>query len=397
MPDIDLSFARSEYLERLHKTRRAMDRAGIEILFTCDPSNMAWLTGYDGWSFYVHQGVLIGPEGDPVFWGRIQDANGALRTCYMDPADILGYPDDYVMSEARHPMTHLAGVVRERGWGPRVLGVEMENYYYSARAHAVLSAELGPGIRDATALVNWQRAEKSETEIRYMRRAARIVERMHHAIYELIRPGLRKNELVAEIYRAGLIGAEDETGAFGGDYPAIVPLLPTGADAAAPHLTWDDKPFEQGAGTFFEIAGCYRRYHAPLCRTVFLGEPPAEMRAAEEALLEGIQDGIAATRAGNTAGDVARAFYSVLRRRGIRREGRCGYPIGLSYPPDWGERTFSIRESDETELRPDMTFHFMPGLWMEDWGLEITEPVLVKETGPAECLADYPRRLFVKV
>ena len=63
MPDIDLSFARSEYLERLHKTRRAMDRAGIEILFTCDPSNMAWLTGYDGWSFYVHQGVLIGPEG----------------------------------------------------------------------------------------------------------------------------------------------------------------------------------------------------------------------------------------------------------------------------------------------------------------------------------------------
>ncbi|MCG8594110.1 MAG: ectoine hydrolase DoeA [Kiloniellales bacterium] len=397
MPDIDLPFARGEYLKRLRKTRQAMDRAGIEVLFACDPSNMAWLTGYDGWSFYVHQGVLIGPEGNPVFWGRIQDANGALRTCYMDPADILGYPDDYVMSEVRHPMSHLAGVIRDRGWAGRTLGVEMENYYYSARAHAVLSAELGPGIRDATALVNWQRAEKSETEIRYMRRAARIVERMHHAICESIRPGLRKNELVAEIYRSGLRGAEDEAGAFGGDYPAIVPLLPTGPDAAAPHLTWDDRPFERGAGTFFEIAGCYRRYHAPLCRTVFLGEPPAEMLAAEEALLEGIQDGIAAARAGNTAGDVARTFYNVLRRRGIRREGRCGYPIGLSYPPDWGERTFSIRESDETELRPDMTFHFMPGLWMEDWGLEITEPVLVKETGPAECLADYPRRLFVKV
>lgn len=24
---------------------------------------------------------------------------------------------------------------------------------------------------------------------------------------------------------------------------------------------------------------------------------------------------------------------------------------GISYPPDWGERTFSIRDEDETELR----------------------------------------------
>ena len=56
-----------------------MDRAGVEVLFTCDPSNMAWLTGYDGWSFYVHQGVLVGPDGDPVFWGRRQDVNGAGR------------------------------------------------------------------------------------------------------------------------------------------------------------------------------------------------------------------------------------------------------------------------------------------------------------------------------
>ena len=43
-----------------------------------------------------------------------------------------------------------------------------------------------------------------------------------------------------------------------------------------------------------------------------------------------------------------------------------------------------------------MSFHFMPALWTEDWGLEITEPLLVREDGPAECLADYPRKLLVK-
>jgi ectoine hydrolase len=60
-----------------------MDAAGIDLLFVEDPSNMAWLTGYDGWSFYVHQGVLLGMEGDPVWWGRRQDANGARRTVWM--------------------------------------------------------------------------------------------------------------------------------------------------------------------------------------------------------------------------------------------------------------------------------------------------------------------------
>jgi ectoine hydrolase len=397
MPDVDLPFTRAEYAERLAKTRQAMAEAGVEVLFTCDPSNMAWLTGYDGWSFYVHQGVIVGPEGDPVFWGRSMDANGALRTCYMAPDDIVGYPDHFVMSTEYHPMDHLAGLICSRGWGAHSLGVEMENYYYSAKAHAVLSAALPEcRIADATAVVNWCRAVKSDTEILFMRRAARIVERMHSRIFEVIEPGKRKNEVAAEVFHTAIWGAEHEGVSYGGDYPAITPLMPTGKDASAAHLTWDDRPFETGAGTFFEIAGVYRRYHVPLCRTVYLGTPPADLLAAEEAVLEGIADGIAAARPGNTAGDVARAFYAVLEKRGIEREGRCGYPIGLSYPPDWGERTFSIRPVDTTELQPGMTFHFMPALWMEDWGLEITETLLIRDEGPAECLADYPRKLFVK-
>lgn len=396
MPDARLPFTRDEYAARLAKTRAAMDAAGVEVLFACDPSNMAWLTGYDGWSFYVHQGVIVGPQGTPVFWGRAMDAVGASRTAYLEADDIVGYPDDYVMSSSRHPMTHLADLLQARGWSTMTLGVEMENYYYSARAHDVLLRAHAGEVVDATGLVNWQRAVKSAAELRFMRRAARIVENMHCSIADAIRPGLRKNQLVAEIYRAALCGAEDEEGAFGGDYPAIVPLLPSGVDASAAHLTWDDRPIESGTATFFEIAGCYRRYHAPLCRTVFLGEPPAELLAAQDAVLEGIDDGIAAARSGNTAGDVARAFYRVLQRRGIAREGRCGYPIGLSYPPDWGERTFSIRPEDATVLEPDMTFHFMPALWMEDFGLEITETLRITASGGAECLANYPRKLLVK-
>ena len=396
MTEIDLPFSRAEYAARLSKVRAAMDAAGIDTLVSVDPSNMAWLTGYDGWSFYVHQAVVVGAKGDPVFWGRKMDAMGALRTCYMAPDDIVAYPDHYVMSTERHPMDHLAALLADRGWAAGRIGVEMENYYYSAKAHAVLGAAVDGTLVDATALVNWQRAVKSPDEITFMRRAARIVERMHSVAREMIAPGLRKNELVAEIQRTAILGAEHEGVSFGGDYAAIAPLLPTGKDATAAHLTWNDKPFQSGAGTFFEIAGCYRRYHAPLCRTVYLGEPPADMARAELALMEGIEAGIDVARPGNTAGDVARAFYAALDRHGVKREGRCGYPIGLSYPPDWGERTFSIRPEDETVLQADMTFHFMPGLWTDDWGLEITEPLLVRGDGPAKCLANVPRGLHIK-
>ena len=385
-------FGLDEYARRLAKTRAAMAAAGLDVVVVTDPSNMAWLTGYDGWSFYVHQCVLVAMAGDPVWFGRGMDAAGAQRTVYMADADIVGYPDDYVMSPDRHPMQVLAGLIAERGWGAGTVGVEMDNYYYSAAAHAELTAGL-PDARfaDATALVNWQRAVKSDAELDYMRRAARIVEAMHERILDKVEPGLRKNDLVAEIYDAAIRGA----GGHGGDYPAIVPMLPSGADASAAHLTWDDKPMKAGEATFFEIAGVYRRYHCPLCRTVFLGTPPPALVEAEKAVLEGLEAGLDTARAGNTCEDVAAAFFGVLKKHGIEKDSRTGYPIGLSYPPDWGERTMSFRMGDTTVLEPNMTFHFMTGLWMDDWGLEITESLVITE-GPPECLASVPRRLFVK-
>ena len=75
-----------------------------------------------------------------------------------------------------------------------------------------------------------------------MRTAGRFVEKMHNRIFEVVEPGLPKSSLVAEIYDAGL--RYDDQIEAGGDYPALVPLLPSGADAAAPHLTWDGQAYE---------------------------------------------------------------------------------------------------------------------------------------------------------
>jgi ectoine hydrolase len=306
---------------------------------------------------------------------------------------VFGYADDYVQSTERHPMQDLAGRLHELGYGNARIGVEMDNYYYSAKAHAVLLQEMPDAtVLDATALVNWQRGVKSDEELDFIRKAASISEKIVTVALERAEPALRKNELVAEIYSAALKGVGDAWG----DYPAIVPLLPSGEDASAAHLTWNGDEMKNGEATFFELSGCYRRYHAPLCRTIHLGKPPQKLVDASLALADGLEAGLEAARAGNRACDIANAMSDALAKVGIDRVGRCGYPVGLSYPPDWGERTISLRPTDETVLKPGMTFHFMPGLWMDTWGLETTETILIRDSGPAEAFCSVERKLFVK-
>ena len=403
-------FEKEEYDVRITKVRQSMADKNIEVLIVTDPSNMAWLTGYDGWSFYVHQCVVLTLEGEPFWYGRGMDANGAKRTVFMQHENIIGYPDDYVQNPQKHPMDYLSKIFKGKvktssarasvgtGLANKTIGVEKDNYYFSASCLESLQKNLpGATLKDATGIVNWQRTVKSTQELVYMRKAARIVEKMHARILEVMEPGMRKNDLVAEIYHYAISGvsATSKEQGFGGDYPAIVPMTPTGADASAPHLTWDDQPIANNSGTFFEIAGCYQRYHCPLSRTVYLGKPPQKYLDVEKAVLEGIDCALNVAKSGNLAEDIEAAWSKTISKYGYEKTSRSGYAIGLSYPPDWGERTVSFRKGDKTILEPNMTFHFMPALWFDDWGLEITESFVINETG-AETLANVPRKLFIK-
>ena len=387
-----LNFTLDEYYNRLAKTRQAMSNKNIDCLIVVDPSNMAWLTGYDGWSFYTHQCVIVQHDHEPIWWGRGIDAPGAVRTTYLDEDNILKYADHYVQSTECHPMDHLSELLTEMKLDRGSVGVEMENYYFSAAAYLSLQTHLpGATLIDATALVNWQRLIKSDQELSYMRSAARIVENMHSHIYDIIEPGLAKNELAAEIFHTGIKGKDEHWG----DYPAIMPLLPTGMDATAAHLTWDNSKLKVGDITFFEIAGCHKRYHCPLSRTISLGTPPQKYLDAEKAVLDAMHAGLANAKPGKLCEDVAIAFFDTLETHGFKKDNRTGYSIGLSYPPDWGERTISLRRGDKTELQENMTFHFMPALWLDDGGLEITESVVITENG-YESLATVPQKLLVK-
>jgi len=387
------AFEAAEYRERQAKTKARMAAEGVDVLIASDPANMCYLSGYDGWSFYVHQLLVVALDADAPIWiGRGMDAGAAKVTTYLAHDDIVGYPDDYVQSTEKHPMDYVAGVLEARGWGGLRIGVEKDAYYFTAACLASLERNLpNATFVDATGLANWVRIVKSPAELEYMRRAARIVERVMATAFDAVSPGVRQCDAAAAIYHAEISGTPE----FGGDYTALVPMLPSGVGTSTPHLTWTDAPFVEGEATILELAGCHRRYHCPMARTVFLGTPPQKVADTAAVVVEGLEAALDAVEPGMTAEAVEAVWRATIARHGIVKDSRIGYSTGLNYPPDWGEHTISLRPGDKTVLEPNMTLHMIPGVWFDDWGIEISECFLVTETG-AEPLADVPRELFVK-
>ncbi len=385
-------FPTSEYTRRLERTRERMREADLDALLVTDPANMNYLTGYESWSFYVPQAVFVTHDHDPVWIGREMDAKSAEATTWMDDDHVHFYTDDYVQSpQDKHPMDHIASVIGEYGYDDRSLGVEMDAYYYTARSHARLIDRLPEAdVDDATLLVNWVRLKKSDAEIEYMRDAARLAETGMKAAVETIDEGVPESDAAAAIY-GGLIGGTEE---FGGDYPAIVPLMPSGDYTGTPHLSWSDRAFEDGDPVIIELAGCRHRYHCPMARTVSVGSPSPEMAETAEVVIEGLEAALDAVEPGVTAEEVEAVWSDTIAKHGIEKDSRLGYAAGIGYPPDWGEHTASLRPGDTTVLEENMTFHMIPGIWYDDFGVEISETFRVTKNG-AETLADFDRDIFV--
>lgn len=390
---IELPFARSEYRTRLQAIRAEMARRSLDLLVVNDVANQHYITGYDGWSFYTPQVVLVPlADEEPVWIGRAMDAAGGLLTAWMKPENIVGFPEDHVQRADRHPMDWIAAWINRKGWGRGNIGIELEAYYYSPKAHARLTAGLpNATFHDADLLVNWIRSVKSPAEVDYLRKASRLAEAAVRAAYDTIAPGVRECDAIAKIQAAQVAGAPD----FAGDITALPPTILAGENASAPHVMWSDRRFGENETVALELAGVVRRYTAGLARTLQLGKMPVKVNDTSKAVLEGMEAVLASIGPGVTAEAVEASWRKVIERHGLKKESRIGYSIGVAYPPDWGEHTISLRPGDTTILKPGNVLHSILGMWMDGWGIEVSETILVTETG-CETLTNFPRDIHVK-
>lgn len=389
----ELYFSVDEFKTRISNTKKSMSEKGIDVLIVEDPANMNYLTGFDSWSFYVHQGLIVSmDQEEPIWFGRGQDSNAARITSWLSEENIRAYDDTYVHNPVKHPMSFVADILKEKNLQNKRIGTEMDAYYYSAKCQDVLLKDLPDAkFSDATNLVNWVKIVKSDNEIEFIKKAARTMENVMKVAYEAVDIGVRQCDAAALVAAAQIKGTEE----YGGDYSSIIPLMPAGVRTSTPHLSWTDQPYKDGDTVILELSGNYRRYHCPLSRTLILGDAPQKVKDLAATVVEGLSTALEAVRPGMTCEEVERVWANTIAKSGFVKDSRIGYSMGLNYPPDWGEHTASLRPGDKTVLQPGMTFHMIPGIWLDDCGVEISEPFYVTEKG-AVCFCNYPRKLLTK-
>ncbi|WP_247564324.1 aminopeptidase P family N-terminal domain-containing protein [Bradyrhizobium sp. 151] len=232
-----LLFDRSEYVARVSRVKKAMTQRGIDLLLVASPANQFWLTGYDGWSFYTPQIVVVSQrQEEPIWIGRGMDAIGAKFTAFLAAKNVVPYPDKYVGSTELHPIQFVSEELQRRGWDRGRIGVETDDYYYTAKWDSILKKTLtNAEFVDAFLLVNRCRMVKSARELEYMRQAGRIAAAAQRAAFDAAQPGVRQCDVMAEVYRVTTAGLPE----FGGTFPCKPPNAMVGEYCTAPPLVVD--------------------------------------------------------------------------------------------------------------------------------------------------------------
>ncbi|MER8480859.1 Xaa-Pro peptidase family protein [Mesorhizobium sp. M1163] len=379
------AFPRSEYMRRITAVKAEMERWGVEALVISDANNITYLSGYTALSAYVPQALLVSiREQEPTFILRQCDAPAALHETFMERDRIISYPESLIGNPEKNGYDAVIDHIQEAGYAKQSIGVELDDL--PSRAPDKFKSRLPASkIVDCSKLATWIRLVKSDLEIAVMRECAAISDAAVLRAAEVIRPGVREADVIAEIVGTLVRGANGKPGT------RIPPVyLCASPRTGTCHIPWADDVFRQGSQINLELGGSRHGYYAGLMRTYSIGAPSERLRRIHEIQVEGLEAALEAIRPGATCSDVANAFCRTIGKQGLKKETRCGYAHGIG----WLEPTASLKDGDTTILVPNMTFHLMLGNWIdEDFGYVISETFRVSQSG-VEVLTAAPRKIF---
>lgn len=384
----NLPFDTNEFRSRLDRIQDAMQRHGLDGLVLFSPQNVYYVSGMDTETMYGTEAVLVPRTGDPTLVVHRFERGRADSTCWLSSVR------DY------EPMTYFVDAViegmRELGFGVGVLGIEQHTDIplappVSPRAFEQIRSAFPHAIlRDTYGTIDDIRMRKSAAEIGYMQRAAALTEIGVAAGFRAIHDGARDNEVAAEICHAIYLA--------GSDLMCWGPIVAAGYRSGAPHSTFGGQTIHRGDTVLLELTGQVRHYVGPALRAACVGRPTPEIELISQVSQEAVGAILSAAGPGVPACDVARAGKSILSRlpEGLVFHGNFGYPVGIGFPPTWGEyRGYLIEPDNDRPLASGMTFHLTISLRQYGvFGVCHSQTLLITETG-AETLTAFPAPLYV--
>jgi Xaa-Pro aminopeptidase len=199
------------------------------------------------------------------------------------------------------------------------------------------------------------------------------------------RPGRADYELIAEseaFFRAR--GVDDNFQIIGVGGTEVRGMAPPGG-----------KRLKRGDLVTTELTPCVDGYYAQICRTLVVGEPSSEQRAAHALYRDAMEAGIAVVRDGVAAADIARAENDVFRNAGLGEYTTSeytrvrGHGMGL-----FADSKPHLLENVTTRIDAGMTLIVHPNTYHPAVGyLVLGDAVVVTHDG-CEVLTATPRELF---
>jgi Xaa-Pro dipeptidase len=240
-------------------------------------------------------------------------------------------------------------------------------------------------LTDQTALLDRLLVGKMASEIVAIRRATKIADEGYRVFIDAARPGRADYELIAEteaFFRAN--GVDDNFQIIGVGGVEVRGMTPPGG-----------KRLKRGDMVTTELTPCVDGYYAQICRTLVVGEPSAEQRAAHAVYREAMEAGIAVVRDGIVAADIARAENDVFRKHGLGQYTSSeytrvrGHGMGL-----FADTKPHLLENVTTRIDAGMTLIVHPNTYHPVVGyLVLGDAVVVTQDG-CEVLTQTPRELF---
>jgi Xaa-Pro aminopeptidase len=359
-----------DYPERRRRLADRMRDAGVDLLFVPPSSDLEYLTGVErmiptfGQSEYAHgwvAGCFFRPGREPVF----------VLPRMMTLFDVVGeLPGELVVVNERDDGPALFERAA-RGMGNTATFAVGDRTWAGTLMH--LTDALSPErVVTGSALVNELRRTKSPEELAAMARACGVADATMGAVASKVRPGVTTLELVEEV--------EHLMRLHGSRVPSFTTHVFTGfGEGKSSADESRTLPVEEGDVVMFDFGAVVDGYCSDFGRTVCVGEPDPEVRAAYELVLEAQEAGRAALRAGVPASEVNRACRQPIEDggHGPHFKHRMGHGIGL----DVHERPF-VSEEDDTPLAAGMTFTDEPSILVDGrFGVRIEDVVVCEPDG----------------
>ncbi|KDM90237.1 ectoine hydrolase [Photobacterium galatheae] len=350
----DMTFPFEEYERRLSELRLRIAQRHLDAVVITDPENIMYLTDYQTTGYSFFQALVVPLEDEPFMITRAMEESNVFARTWIERT--RPYPD------TGDAIQMLVDALREFGLSRKRIGYERNSYFFPAYQQDTIHTTLTEAkLLDCFGIVEQGRICKSPVEIALMRKAAIATEAGMKAGIEACRAGVTENEIGAAI-SAAMFKA-------GGEAPAVMPYVTSGPRTMIGHATWEGRVVNPGDHVFLEIAGCYRRYHTAMMRTVILGELTDSMFKAQELMKQALHALHDQIQPGMTVSDADNLIRNIISQNdvGARLITRSGYSIGIAFPPSWDEGYIvSLKQGVSTVLEEGMTFHIIPWMWGVD-------------------------------